>query len=34
MDPWPHADLWPLVLVDETADVVVDGALQVRGSQP
>ncbi len=31
MDPWPRTDLWPLVLVDETADVVVDGALQVRG---
>ena len=31
MEPWPRTDIWPLVLVDETVDVAVDGALQVRG---
>ena len=29
--PWPETDLWPLTVVDAPAEVVVDGAVQVRG---
>lgn len=31
MVPWPRTDLWPLLLCDETIEVAVDGAVQVRG---